>query len=439
MEEENVKTLPENSTPVSVEKTDYRGWSAVCLCNELVTLVAVPDIGGRIMAYDLCSYPFLFVDPELAGALFTSDENLGDGSLAAWKNYGGDKTWPAPQGWEDENQWHGPPDPILDTGTYSLLEMETDGHRGQVVMASPPDSRTGIQITRKASLHLGSTRVTLELTFKNISERSIRWSIWDVVQLRSERILPDGSRSYEPNCWVSAPINPNSRFERGYNVMFGDEDNPQWDVDDDEGLFIARYQWEIGKVGVDSPGNWIAFSNGAEGYAFTESYQYFPDAEYPDDGVSVECWTVGRGVVANLDYEKSGIYLMETEVLSPLYSFQPGESRKFTIEWGVCACPGPVLDVTSAGCVGKRFTVTEAGSFQHLMGEFGVFEPGELILLWEDGQDRLISEDSLGRVTPLEAVRLDMQAALPRGAKKIILQVIADVDGLTRELTSLEL
>lgn len=437
MEKANVNTLSENIIPVTVEKTDFRGWNAVCLRNELVTLVAVPDIGGRIMAYDLGEYPYFFIDPQLAGSLFTSTENLGDGSLAAWKNYGGDKTWPGPQGWQNESQWHGPPDPVLDTGRYSLLTMGSDGHRGQVVMVSPPDPRTGVQITRQASLHPGSTRVTLELTFKNISERPIRWSIWDVVQLRAERILPDGSRSYEPDCWLSALINPDSRFERGFNVMFGAQDNPQWAVDDDQGLFIARYQWEIGKVGVDSPGNWIAFSNSAAGYAFTESYQYFPEAEYPDDGVSLECWTVGRGAVANLDYEKSGIYLMETEILSPSYSFQPGESRKFTIEWGVCACPGLVLDVTGAGCVGKRLTLTEAGGFQHLVGEFGVFEPGELILLWEDGADRLICKDSLGRVTPLEAVHLDMQISLPGGAKKIILQVIADVDGITRELTSL--
>ena len=88
------------------------------------TLVAVPDIGGRVMAYDLGDYAYLYVDPDLAGRLFTPEENQGDGSLAAWKNYGGDKTWPSPQGWDTEQQWHGPPDPVLDSGRYRVRGRE---------------------------------------------------------------------------------------------------------------------------------------------------------------------------------------------------------------------------------------------------------------------------------------------------------------------------
>ena len=70
------------------------------------------------MAYDLGDYSYLFVDPELAGKLFTAAENQGHGELADWKNYGGAKTWPAPQGWDGHDQWPGPPDAILDTGRY---------------------------------------------------------------------------------------------------------------------------------------------------------------------------------------------------------------------------------------------------------------------------------------------------------------------------------
>ena len=40
----------------------------------LVRVAAVPDIGGRLMAYDLADYSYLFVDPELAGKLFTVAE-----------------------------------------------------------------------------------------------------------------------------------------------------------------------------------------------------------------------------------------------------------------------------------------------------------------------------------------------------------------------------
>ena len=68
------------------------------------------------MAHDLGDHPFSSSTGS-AGAPFGGGKS-GDGSLAAWKNYGGDKTRPAPQGWDNDEQWHGPPDPILDTSRY---------------------------------------------------------------------------------------------------------------------------------------------------------------------------------------------------------------------------------------------------------------------------------------------------------------------------------
>ena len=47
----------------SAYQREFRGWAGACVLeNGLVRLVAVPDIGGRVMACDLGPYPFLFVD-----------------------------------------------------------------------------------------------------------------------------------------------------------------------------------------------------------------------------------------------------------------------------------------------------------------------------------------------------------------------------------------
>jgi len=424
---------------VTIRQSDFQGWPAVYLENNLVRLIAVPDIGGRIMAYDLGPYPYLFVDPNLAGKLFSPEENQGDGTLAAWKNYGGDKTWPAPQGWDDETQWHGPPDPVLDSGCFFLDSFGSDQESGYIRMVSPKDTRTGLQITRQARIYPESTRASLELTFTNISDRIIRWSIWDVVQLRADRELPGGKSTYEPDCTVTAPLNPTSRFQRGFNVMFGESDNPQWDVDLQKGLFVGKYLWEIGKVGIDSSGGWIAFSNNTNGYAFTERFDYHPGEEYPDEGASVECWTVGKGTVANLDYEQSGIYLMETEVLGPLNEFGPGESKSFNIEWGACKCPGPIMEVTEAGCVGQSLALHKDEAHFHISGLFGVFEPGELILRWLDQERGLLVSYIYEHVTPLKPVVLDKHCELPADAKNLVLSVRADYDGKIRELARLRI
>ena len=152
---------------------DFRGRSGCTLQNDLIRLVAVPDIGGRIMALDLGPYPYIFVDPDLAGKLYSPQENQGDGTLAAWKNYGGDKTWPVPQGWENDEHWHGPPDPVLDTGRYVLDALRGTEEKAHVRMISPPDEKTGVQITRQFSIQRGSSRVVAELSFSNILDLSL--------------------------------------------------------------------------------------------------------------------------------------------------------------------------------------------------------------------------------------------------------------------------
>ncbi len=412
----------------SVDKADFHGWHAVYLHNGFITLIVVPDIGGRVMAYNLGDYRYFFINPDLTGKLFSYEENLGDGSMGAWKNYGGDKTWPAPQGWDNNHQWPGPPDPVLDSGRYTIQMLECQDHLAKLQMVSPPDSRTGIQITRQVTLLQGSSRVILDLSFTNITNRQIRWSIWDVAQLRAERSNPDGSLSPETNCIVSVPLNPRSRFPQGFNVMAGDENNPQWRADREKQLFIGQYLWEIGKVGIDSPGGWIAFSNTAQGYAFIEQFSYFPNEEYPDKGATVECWTTGKGRVANLNYEDSNIYLMETEVLNPLYTFNPGETRSFKIIWAVCCCEGQVVDVNETGCVHRPLSAKETSEGLELTGSFGVFFSGCLQLIWQDQTGKTLSIEVLKEVTPLEVVTLERTFIPPPQSARLELQVLTDVN-----------
>ena len=422
-------------TPLlAAHKTHFHGWAACEVANSYIRLVAVPDIGGRIMAYDLGAHPFFFVDPDLAGKLFTPEENQGDGSLAAWKNYGGEKTWPAPQGWETDAQWHGPPDPILDTGRYTLDDLQADDRHATVAMTSPSDPRTGVQITRRFTLFPGSSRVRVDLQFRNIAARPIRWSIWDVVQLRAEHSLPDGSRGHDPSCVVTTPVNRDSRFDRGFQVMFGAADNPQWQVE--HHLFKADYRWEIGKVGIDSTAGWIAFNQGSQRVAFVEQFVYIPHGEYPDGGATVECWTVGAGQVGNLDYAESGIYLMETEVLSPLFTIQPHETAHFAVDWASCRCAGAVVDVQPAGCATQPLTAVRQGAFVQITGAFGVFDAGELLLVLRNIDEEALLYLSLGSVDPLGAILLDRWVSAPANAIGVELAVRAMDDRVTHRLAA---
>ena len=108
-------------TSCTVARGDFRDWQAAILTNGLVRAVAVPDIGGRLMAYDLGDTPYLFVDPQLAGKLFTAGrkpgQRLAGGLEELWRRQDLAR---APGVGYRPDQWPGPPDPILDTGRYRL-------------------------------------------------------------------------------------------------------------------------------------------------------------------------------------------------------------------------------------------------------------------------------------------------------------------------------
>ena len=407
-----------------IEHGDFRGWKAIHLSNDLIKLVAVPDIGGRIMAYDLGPYPYVWIDPELAGKLYTPEEHQGDGSLAAWKNYGGNRTWPSPQGWDNDDQWHGPPDSVLDTGCYRVESASSDGLSATVTMTSPTNAVAGIQIRRQITIYADSTQVDLDLQFLNVSNRPRTWSIWDIMQLRAERTGPDGELEYDPGCVVTAPLNPASRHEKGFWVMFGSPDNPQWQVDKTKGLFVGNLLWELGKVGLDSRAGWAACANSA-GYAFAARAPVIAEADYPDDGSAVEFFTVGRGRVGNLSWEGTQTFLVEVELLSPMHRMAPGESTDFHLEWGATRCPGPIVGVTEAGLTGRPLHLKRQGDYVTIEGTFGVFQPGNLLLEWQGQDGRTLASEDLGPVSPLGAVILDRVCLAPASATTgaLVLQV----------------
>ena len=121
------------SQPV-VCNSSYRGWESLCLSNGLVELQVLPNIGGRIIQFKLGGKEFLWVNPQLAGKLPPPSGLAADGG---WFNAGGDKLWPAPQGWDNDQQWPGPPDAVLDGQPYAgVMEVKLlDEHLAQLKSA----------------------------------------------------------------------------------------------------------------------------------------------------------------------------------------------------------------------------------------------------------------------------------------------------------------
>ena len=124
------------------------------------------------------------------------------------------------------------------------------------------------------------------------------------------------------------------------------------------------------------------------GNAFVERFTVDAYAEYPDDGATVECWTTGKGIVGNLNFEDSKIYHMETEVLSPLHTFEPGARHSFQIEWGACTLPGRVMDVQAGGCTAEALRVRKATDEGRVQGSLASLTMPRSTLVGKDSSRR---------------------------------------------------
>ena len=400
---------------VVVEESNFHGWDGVRLSNGVIEAICVPEIGGRLMQFSLGPHDYLFMNPELLGKRFTYEEHAGDGTIIGWKNYGGAKTWPAPQGWDGEGQWPGPPDPVLDSGRYDFQTSEA-----AVLMTSPPDERSGLRIRRQVTLRPGSSCLQLDLSFENISDKTIRWSIWDVAQM----LCSTADGKLNDDCWLYIPTDPSR--ERPYEIMFGD-DNPQYQLDAEGGLLAAQYQGIVGKIGVHSPAGWIAFADRRSGFVLCMQFPYEPDAEYPDNGATVECWTESPGAPSPIPIRSPG-YILEAEVLSPLFTLQPGKVASQRVTWSAAYCPAPIVDVSDVGCVHQPLSVDVNDGWARIQGVFGCFLEGraEIECLDEAGSE--LDKNELGQVSPLRALHFDAFAKLDTATRLIRVNIL-DADG----------
>ncbi|PWJ54064.1 uncharacterized protein DUF4380 [Dyadobacter jejuensis] len=394
----------------------YKGWEVHILENRWLKLCVLPALGGRLMQIELDGHEFLFVNKKLEGTM-PNDDGLGENG--SWLNFGGEKIWPAPQGWGATDLWPGPPDPVLDSGAYTVNE-KSDNTPAALDLTSLYDDHTGLQIDKKIILAPNRSEITVQVTFNNRSETIREWSIWPVIQLNTPEDFMGG------RYFVTCPVNPISDFLDGYKVMHGLVNNPQNGIDD-QGNFLVEYQYLTGKVGLDTNANWVAFCDIKKGKVFVTTFEHQQDANYPE-GTSVQIWTQGRGMIYSrnrvLEYsndpEQNPPYL-EVELLSPLYKMLPGEQAHFEYKMSMCSIPAlqQIHAVHEYGVVAVplRAALSKEGALT-VVGSFGVFCHGIARLVFRDGagEEIYISSQTFSwRADPLVglSVALETTVSIP--------------------------
>jgi len=437
--------LQATGAETQARKAEYKGWNTLALENGLIEVQVAPDIGGRVIQFKLGSFEFLWVNDWLAGK---APPPNGVGPKGEWLNYGGDKLWPAPQGWDSDEQWPGPPDPILDGSPHAGVIAKAGGQEASVQLTSQPDTRSGISFMRTIAIRPVSTRVGFETTMTNTSAKLRRWGIWQVTQHNAASRGGTSGRA-EKELWAYCPFNPKSVFRRGYEEMFGLVNDPTFKPDYARGLMRVHYERRVGKIGMDCSAGWLAVVNGTAGYAFVHRFTYYPEKKYPDQA-SVEFWSNGAGeFVAGgklnvcKDDPVETPYLIESEVLSPRAELEPGERYTFRSDWYAAKIGGnfPALDCTDAGIMCEPFAAKTAQGTLTVSGRFGVFYVGTAELVFFDAKDNEIRKAGLLRAaTPLEPfVLAGATVPAPEGVRKVVLMLYTPDGRGVGKLASAEL
>ncbi|MEJ2008380.1 MAG: DUF4380 domain-containing protein [Acidobacteriota bacterium] len=423
---------PAPAFETKIESTEYDGWKAYRLTNGLITLYIAPEIGGRAIQLELGDQTYFFVNKELAGKVLPESEN---NLKSGWANYGGDKVWPAPEGWMNDNEWSSIPYYILDGSRFKSEVVKDTPQEVAVRVTSPPDPRTGVQFSRTFHVYAGTTRVQVDQLMRNISQRQIRWGIWHLIQ-NDASDANDPSKP-NPDLYVYVPLNPHSMFPDGYYHPYGDPRDPSYQKIHGGHMLRIHYAYRVGKIAADSNAGWYAVVNGQKDACLVETFKYFPGQKYPDNA-SVESWNDGPGHISRGPYyqtlpddPKQTPYFLETEVISPYARLDPGQQYEFTVHWSPTRLPNPVVKTVWVGAISKPLSGEVSGNKVTLKGVFGVFVPGTAEAVFYSAQGEELAHQDLQAVDPREVFGLNKTLVVPANAFRVSVRVV-DAEGQNR-------
>lgn len=277
---------PARRAPIQIRIGPSFGWDrSLTMDNGQVEVVVVPAI-GRVMQFRRFgeASPF-WEDPALRG-------KPADPASSEWGNFGGDKTWPAPQSEWDKVTPRSWPPPVA----FDSLPVEAFVRRDTLALVSPVDPHFGIRTERLIELAHDAPVMTITTTYEKVSGAPLEVGVWIITQLN------------DPVA-VFAPIPSPSRFPEGYDRQSGDTLPAGLGID--RGLLsLKRDPRNSTKIGTEADRLlWV----GEKQMLLIESPR-LPGAKYPDHGSSAEVYT-----------NPNPKTYVELEMLGPLRELQVGD------------------------------------------------------------------------------------------------------------------
>ena len=270
-----------------MKKVTFEGWKN---CIEMTSgdfrIIITTEIGPRVMGGFVGDSANIFnVDPALAGKK----------GGKTWVNYGGHRLWHAP---EQKPRTYEP-----DNSKVQVEELED----GSILFTAGTDKDTGICKTLVIK-SLGNNKFRVEHRLRNDNPWEIELAPWAL------SVMAPGGTAIVPQNKAPFALLPNTFFAFW---PYTDLADPRVTFGHDFILLKQQKETKPFKLGFNCENSWIAYAN--NGTLFVKTFEYYVDAEYPENGCSVELYTNGD--------------MLEAESLGPLYSISQGEEIVHTEEW----------------------------------------------------------------------------------------------------------
>ena len=271
---------------ISVKRMTYHQWpDSLVLSNGKVEVVIVPAI-GRVMQFRFTG--------ESDGPFWENADLFGkapDPASSTWGNFGGDKTWPAPQNdWPKVTPRGWPPPRAFDS-----MPVNAEAAGDVIELLSPIDPHYGIRTRRLIKLDAKKPVLTITTTYEKLEGKPVMVGVWTITQLKDPQA-------------IFVPLPKTTIFAEGYSKQ--SKELPANLKRDGQVLSMTRSQKVSTKIGTDAGALiWVG-----EKHVLRIDSPRVGNADYPDQGASAEVYT-------NLDPLK----YVELEMLGPLSQMKIGD------------------------------------------------------------------------------------------------------------------
>jgi hypothetical protein len=204
-----------------------------------------------------------------------------------WINFGGDKTWPAPEAdWPKVTPRGWPPPPAFDA-----MPVEARVEGSKLRLLSPVDPHFGIRTERAIALDPSAPKMTIETIYFKVSGEPRKVGVWIITQLTD-------------------PEDVLVRVLDGAYVKLSEELPMDLSVAKD-GIHLKRSPSRNAKIGAEA--SVLEWRN--QNLTLKIESPRLAGEEYPDRNSSAEVYT-----------NKDPLPYVELEMLGPLKTLKPGDS-----------------------------------------------------------------------------------------------------------------